>query len=277
MITFYSTVFFIFGACIGSFLNVVILRTHEKKTLDGRSRCPHCKHELQTLDLIPIFSYLALQGKCRYCKHKLSIQYPLIELTTAILFTIAFLVWGQTLTEEGLTPVSLIAFLFSLFLISVLIVVTVYDLRWGLIPDKIVVPASLTAVFYTLFKFGWLLFTDPNRMTTLIDLGVYLLLVLGVGGFFATLIVGTKGKGMGGGDLKLSVFIALALGFPLTIIALLLAFLTGAVASVILLLSGKKGFKSQIPFGPFLALGALLSMILGTNLWSAYLQMLGFN
>src|SRR3990170_1981654 len=98
----------IFGTCIGSFLNVVILRTHEKKTLGGRSQCPYCKHELRPVDLIPILSYLLLRGKCRYCGHRLSPQYPLVELLAAASFSLLFLVWGQTLTDKGLTPVLLL-------------------------------------------------------------------------------------------------------------------------------------------------------------------------
>ena len=284
MIIFYSIVLFILGSCIGSFLNVVILRTHEKKTLGGRSQCPYCKHELQTLDLVPVISYLVLQGKCRYCSHKLSIQYPLVELLTAVSFTLVFLAFNSDFVSSiwylvsGIqnTKYEILNILFAFFVTSVFMVVSVYDLRWGLIPDKIILPASITALTYQI-----LLFVLNTRYeilnTALLGLGLTLLTAFCVGLFFLLLIVVTKGKGMGGGDLKLSVFIALALGFPLTLIALLLAFLTGALASVILLLSGKKGLKSKIPFGPFLALGAVLSMILGPNLWRAYLQMLGFN
>ena len=273
MTIFYSIVLFAFGACIGSFLNVVILRTHSKKTLGGRSQCPHCEHELQTLDLVPVISYLVLQGRCRYCQHKFSIQYPLVEFLTATLFVLLFL---HSPLQNAYTFLNLFELLFFLFVAAVLVVVTVYDLRWGLIPNKIILPASIIAFIYQL-----LVFIANIKLgsldSALLGFGLTLLTAFCVGLFFLLLIVATKGKGMGGGDLKLSVFIALALGFPLTIIALLLAFLTGAVASVILLISGKKGLKSKIPFGPFLALGAVLSMLVGTNLWSLYLQMLGFN
>ena len=272
----YTFIFFIFGSVIGSFLNVVILRLHEGKPVTGRSHCPHCQHQLKTADLIPIFSYILLRGKCRYCGHKLSIQYPLVELLAAVSFALFFLVWGQTLTDKGLTPVLLLSFLFSLFSISVLIVVSVYDLRWGLIPDKVILPALVISLLYQLILLPVLMYTSEvyiSGVDILLDLGTVGL----VGAFFFSLIFITRGKGMGGGDLKLSIFIALALGFPQAIIALLLAFLTGALASVILLSSGKKGLKSHVPFGPFLALGAYLALLWGSQLWSAYLQVLGFN
>lgn len=259
---------FIFGAAIGSFLNVVILRTHIGKTLGGRSECPDCHHQLSTPDLIPILSYLLLSGKCRYCRHKLSIQYPLVELSTAILFTLAFLVSSQILTSTLNIP-NLLSLIFNLFIVSVLIVITVTDLRWGIIPDNIVLPASLVVFVYQIvLNF----FLTPDYRLFIFNLAA----ALGIGLFFLLLILVTKGKGMGGGDLKLSIFIGLALGWPLAILAIFLGFLTGAIGSVMLLILGKKGLKSSIPFGPFLALGALLVMLLGRQVLEIYFKTLGF-
>lgn len=277
---------FIFGAVIGSFLNVVILRLKANKRLDGRSACPACHHQLDIIDLIPIVSYLLLSGKCRYCGHTISWQYPAVEALTAITFALIFLYAGYLAT---FTWIGLLGFVFALFVVSVLIIVSVYDLRWGLIPDKVILPASLVALAYLIVVFVVSMFSLFASTPELVGsetsftqspffaFGLDLLTALLIGLFFLALIVFTRGKGMGGGDLKLSIFLGLALGFPGAIIGLLLAFLTGATASIILLLSGKKGLKSTVPFGPFLALGAYLAMVFGAPLWTAYLHVLGFN
>ncbi len=268
----YSLLVFVLGACIGSFLNVVILRTHAGKSLGGRSECPHCKHELATFDLIPILSYLLLlSGKCRYCGHKLSPQYPLVEFLTAAAFVIVFL----SQYPNYLIGFNLLGLLFSFFVSSVLIVITVTDIRWGIIPDKIILPASLVALFYQVLIF--LINTRYEILNTAMrDFGLTILTTALLGGFFLALILITKGKGMGGGDLKLAIFIGLALGFPSAVIGILLGFLTGAIGSVMLLLLGKKGLKSSIAFGPFLALGAYFALVFGPSLWTAYLRSLGF-
>ncbi len=287
---------FLFGAAIGSFLNVVILRLHSGRTLGGRSQCPHCHHTLATLDLIPILSYLLLSGKCRYCGHKLSIQYPLVELTAAILFTIAFLSWGQaafgcqTLIPQCLTPVNLSSLIFNLFLVSVLIVISVYDLKWGLVPDKIILPASVIAFGYQLLTFVIASVTKQSNLSSrgLLDersqgflssfemtLLPNLFTAFGIGLFFFLIILFTKGKGMGGGDFKLSIFIGLALGWPLALVAVFLGFLTGALGAVMLILLGKKSFKQTVPFGPFLALGSLLAILVGNQILELYLKSMG--
>lgn len=271
--TLVTILIFILGACIGSFLNVVILRVREGKSLGGRSHCPYCKHRLTTADLIPILSYLLLSGKCRYCRHQFSVQYPLVEALTALSFALIFL-YSPIYMSPNLS--NLLEFIFYLFTAAVLIVVSVYDLRWGLIPDKVVLPASVLAFAYQILLFV----LDTKYMvlnTALAGFGFDILTALLVGLFFLFLIVITRGRGMGGGDLKLSVFIGLTLGFPGAIIGVLLAFLTGAAASVILLVTGKKGLQSQIPFGPFLALGAYIAILVGQDLWTAYLRLLGFN
>ena len=255
---------FLFGAAIGSFLNVVILRTHAGKSFDGRSECPNCKHQLAVLDLIPILSYLLLSGKCRYCKRKLSFQYPLVELLTAVSFTLVFLSQISSL----LNPFFLLTFAFLLFVVSVLIVISVYDLRWGIIPDKIIIPASIAAFLYQLV---FNLILVQNYKLLIINLA----LAFGISVFFFLIILVTRGRGMGGGDFKLSIFIGLALGWPLALVAIFLGFLTGALAAVMLILLGKKSFKQTVPFGPFLALGALLTILVGKEILELYLKSMG--
>lgn len=274
MVFIYSILCFILGATIGSFLNVVILRTHEGKSLDGRSSCPHCKHQLSVFDLIPILSYLSLNGKCRYCQHKFSAQYPIVELVTAIAFSFLFFNWVQNTINYDIH--STLTLLFEFFVTSVLIVVTVTDIKWGLIPDKVIIPASFTAFIFQLLIFLSLFLNGSFGIQAyFIDFCLTIITAFLIGLFFYLLIVATRGRGMGGGDFKLSIFIGLIFAWDLALLAIFLGFLTGAIGSVMLLLTGKKALKSSVPFGPFLALGAALTLLLGKQVLEIYLKTLG--
>lgn len=270
-----SVVFFALGAAIGSFLNVVIFRLDSKKDLSGRSECLNCHHVLGVWDLIPIFSYLYLSGKCRYCHQKISPQYPLVELTTALAFTCAYIFLTASASlgfAEISSWVSWLRFAYLLFFFSVLIVLTVFDLKKGIIPDKILFPAILLATIY-------LVVYSLTRESSVFEVArlatIDLLSTTAIAVFFLFLIVVTKGRGMGGGDFKLSIFIGLSLGWPLSLIGIVLGFLTGAFVAVMLILLGRKGFGQTIPFGPALALGAYLSALFGERLLGLYLKTLG--
>jgi prepilin signal peptidase PulO-like enzyme (type II secretory pathway) len=128
---------FVFGLCIGSFLNCLIYRLETEKTLKGRSFCPHCKHTLSWKDLIPVFSFAILGGKCRYCKNKISWQYPAVELATALVFLAIF--------AHTASPTNL---LFLFYIAASLVAIFVYDLKHYLIPDKILIPAAIIALAY---------------------------------------------------------------------------------------------------------------------------------
>jgi len=260
--------FFLLGSVIGSFLNVVIYRLDWKTGLSGRSQCPHCKHTLGIKDLFPIFSYLLLAGKCRYCQKPISPQYPLVETVTAVIFASSFFFLPAT---DNLFS-DYLKLIFYFFFFSVLIVLSVLDLKKGIIPDKIVLPAILIAFIY-------LIVINLSRSDQVFEIlrltAIDFATAFGIGFFFFLLILVTKGKGMGGGDFKLSILIGLALGFPLAIVGVILGFLTGAIAAVMLILTGKKGIKQTIPFGPFLAFGAYLSVLFGRELLGVYLKTLG--
>jgi len=247
--------FFIFGAFIGSFLGVLADRIPRSETIiKGRSHCEFCKKELKWLDLIPIFSFLFLKGKCRYCHKKLSWHYPIIELTTGILFALTFL-----FLRSGFT----ISLLFYLIIVSSLIVIFFTDLKYGIIPDKILLPAVIISAVY-------LLIFSPQSLI------MHLVSGFGACMFFLILVLITKGKGMGTGDVKFAFLMGLFLGFPQIIVGLYIAFLTGALISIILVLWGKKNFfKGTIPFGPFLVLGTLTSIFLGNFLLQKALLFLG--
>jgi prepilin signal peptidase PulO-like enzyme (type II secretory pathway) len=255
---------FIFGVCIGSFLNCVIYRTELQENmpagpgrkavsfLRGKSFCPHCKHTLKWLDLVPVFSFVFLLGKCRYCKKQISVQYPLVELATGLIF---LLISNQFQISNFLNLV------FLFYVASVLIVIFVYDLKHYLIPDKVLFPAIMIAFIYRLFEnFSSILF--------------FLLASLIASGFFLAIFLISKGRWMGFGDVKLAVLMGLLLGVQNVLAALFLAFFFGAIIGVILMVFGKKKLKSEIPFGPFLIIGTFLAMLYGSQIIQWYLNFL---
>jgi prepilin signal peptidase PulO-like enzyme (type II secretory pathway) len=241
---------FIFGLCVGSFLNCAIYRIEVKKTLKGRSFCPHCKHNLSWMDLFPVFSFLLLGGKCRYCKAKISWQYPIVEASTAVIFLLIFLVFGLNFIE--------LVVLF--YIASSLIIIFVYDLKHYLIPDKILFPAIAVAFFYQLFL---------NFNFQILN---YILAALIASGFFFVIWFFSKGEWMGFGDVKLAILMGFLLGLNKVLVALFLAFFFGAIIGIILMVFRKKGLKSEIPFGPFLITGTFSSMFLGNQIIQWYLN-----
>jgi prepilin signal peptidase PulO-like enzyme (type II secretory pathway) len=243
---------FLFGLCIGSFLNCVIYRLEQKKDLSGRSFCPHCRHTLSWKDLFPVLSYLSLGGKCRYCKKKISIQYPIVEIFTGLVFVLIF---SQL---YNFNVGSLVNIIFLFYITSVLIIIFVYDLKHYLIPDKILFPAIILSFVYRIIN-----------ITSFLDF-FYASLIGSI--FFLIMFLISKGKWMGFGDVKLAILMGLVLGIKGVLLALFLAFLFGAVIGTILIFFQKKGFKSEIPFAPFLVMGTFLAMIFSEQIISWYLN-----
>lgn len=236
---------FIFGLCIGSFLNVLIYRLPHFLPITGRSFCPKCKKKILWYDNIPLVSFILLRGKCRTCHSPISLQYPLVELATGILtvYSIQYAVFsGENLLNT----------FYYLLLLYALIVVFVSDLRYQIVPDQVIYPAIGISLI---------------RQISLIGQGwSFLLSGLGAGLFFLILHLVTRRRGMGMGDVKLAFLMGLVLGFPKIILALYLAFLTGAFVGVILILVGKKRFGEHIPFGPFLTSATLVSLFWGDEI-----------
>ena len=257
---------FLTGLIVGSFLNCVIYRLYSEESflksrprrktfsfLRGRSFCPNCKHILTWQDLIPVLSFLILKGKCRYCRKPISLQYPLVELATAILF---FLIW-QTAAFE------LRGFLFYSLITSFLIIIFVYDLKHYIIPDKVIYPAIVIAFLYNIYQFS-----INNQQLTINNF----LSALGSAAFFLTIVLISRGKWMGIGDIKLAFLMGLILSFPNILVALFLAFFIGAIVGVALIISGKKTLKSEIPFGPFLISGTFLALFFGQKILDWHLS-----
>ena len=246
----FSVVFFLYGIVIGSFLNVLILRTPLKESITfKRSHCMSCGHTLAWYDLFPLFSYLFLGGKCRYCKEHISCQYSIIEGLNGILYIILFLC-------HGLTVETILYCLCT----SSLLALSVIDARTREIP----VGFNIFILFLGLIR----LLTDLSHWSQ------YVIGFFAVSGFLFLLILITKGKGMGGGDMKLMAATGLLLGWKLNI----LAFLIGCIlASVIhLTMMAIKKADRTMAFGPYLSAGIYIAMIWGEQLVSWYLSMWAF-
>lgn len=241
---------FILGLVIGSFLNCVVYRTEKKRTfLKGRSFCPHCKHVLSWQDLIPVFSFLILKGKCRYCRKKISFQYPLIELATALLFVLIINLESSILN------------IIFLFIISAfLIIIFVYDLKHLIIPDKFIYPAIVISFIYQLIN---------------LRLGILNNILAGLAGLFLflSIVIVSHGKWMGVGDVKLVFLIGLLLGWPEILVALFISFFSGAIIGIGLISAKKKGLKSEVPFGPFLVFGTFIALFWAVEIIQYYFNL----
>lgn len=252
----YLFILFVLGSAIGSFLNVVIDRTTRNETIMGRSYCDHCRAKLGMLDLFPIISFIGLGAKCRYCKKPLSWQYPLVESVTAVLF--AFTFWY--LAGNNILGIPVI--IYYLFLISVVEVVAAVDWKFSLIPTTFVFAASVVSLFYNYFALSSPLFLD------------HILAAFGAALFFLIIVVITRGRGMGQGDVVLAFLMGIVLGTTGVAVSVFLAFLLGALVSIALILFRKRKFGQTVPFAPFLVTGFLMALFWAGPIVNWYLQVL---
>jgi leader peptidase (prepilin peptidase)/N-methyltransferase len=252
-------ILFAFGLAIGSFLNVVAMRydgehfLFSTKLIGGRSHCEQCKKTLRWFELVPLFSFVVQGGRCRRCKTRLSIQYPIVELLSGIIF----------LAVPLAIPVVLVAALW-IVVFEALLVMALIDIRLGIIPDEINIFLGVIGVLLLL-------------VPTPLDAGAVLIKIisaLGAGIFFALLIAVTRGKGMGMGDLKLAIPLGLLFGWPEISLVLMAAFVIGAVVGMIAVARGTNSMKGTLPFGPFLALGAVTAFFWGASVIGWYLSLL---
>ncbi len=236
-------IIFLYGSIFGSFLNVVIDRLpRDEKFFKDRSYCESCKKTLRWYDLIPLFSFLFLRGKCRYCKKPIPPRLFLIELFCGLMFVLLY-------SLNSTLPFSALVSIFAIFL--AVFAIFMIDVKHKIIPDVLLIVILIAALLYH-FVLGH-------------DFSEYLLSGFISLLFFLALFLGTKGRGMGFGDVKFSFVIGFLLGFPHTVIAFYSAFLTGAIISVILILSKRKKLRGEtIPFGPFLIVG-IATALLFTN------------
>lgn len=243
---------FILGTIIGSFLNVVALRYNTGMTLKGRSKCFSCGKNLEWHELVPILSFFYQGGECKKCKSKISWQYPLIEILAGALFILIFYYFPPISLQASFNTV------FYLFITSLLIVITIYDIKHKIIPDPIV----YLFAFVSLFK----LFISPELTLVLPSFSDVISGPLLASPFFFIWLF-SKGKWMGLGDAKLRLGIGWVLGLMGGLSAIILAFWIGAIVSVVWIYIVFRKFKSkqEIPFGPYLILGMYLVLFFGIS------------
>ena len=238
---------FVMGLCVGSFLNVVIARVPEgRSVVSPGSACPRCKAEIQWFDNVPLVSYALLRARCRHCGEPISIRYPLVELVTGLLFVLAG--WQAGLGVD-LLP--------ALVLLATLVAITAIDLDRQLIPDVLSLPGIAAGLLLSTLtgKPGWL----DSLIGALVG-----------GAIFFVIIVASRG-GMGGGDMKLGAMLGAFLGWKLVLVGIMLSVLAGGVLAIVLLALRRRGRKDAVPFGPFLALGGAVSLFWGQALLEWYL------
>lgn len=287
---------FLLGLAVGSFLNVVIFRW-EKGNFLGRSHCPKCGHILKWYELVPVLSFIIQRGKCRKCRMPISWQYPLVELSTGVLFALIF-------SKFASWPAFIVVFrqfdfyyfgiyltlLFWFFALSVLICASVFDFREYIIPNKIVFWGAIISFFhaiavnffantvYFLYPKNGFNFLYPyaeifNRLSG--SIFYYLIGAVLASGFLWIIYLLTRGKGIGFGDVKFGIFLGLAFGWPDILMVLILAFIIGAVWGLLLVIMGRKKMKGMLPFGPFLSFGAILTILIGGMIIKWYFGMWG--
>ncbi|MCL6471951.1 MAG: prepilin peptidase [Firmicutes bacterium] len=265
METILSIVIFIFGLVVGSFLNVCAYRIPKGESIAyPPSHCPTCGSQIKPWDNIPLLSYIILRGKCRSCGQKISLRYPVVELLTGIL-------WVSIYWQYGVSN----RMVLGIFFVTVLIVLSVIDFNIRLIPDKILLPSMLVS-------FAFLILCPLKIASLPVIAGIRPLWA--IAGFFAGggslyLIAALaplifKKQAMGGGDIKLAAFMGLYLG-GYVFVALFIGFFLGALIGIALIVLGKRSMQDMIPFGPFLAAGAILTIFFGPQLWHGYLSLAG--
>ncbi len=261
---------FILGLIAGSFANCAIFRFGERESaLDGRSRCPKCRHGLAWYDLIPVVSFFIRRGKCRYCQKPISWQYPAVELAVAGLFCAAAWRFYPAVFAGHFSFFPLFELSAWWIFLAAMAVVFTADWRWYLIPDGALI-AGLIAVLalragvlaqdYFLFgRIDFAALADPFSGAAF------------AGGLFLAMFLASRGKWMGFGDVKLAFLMGLALGFWPVLLAVFLANLFGAIMGLGMVLAKKKTMSSPIPFGPFLVAGLLISLFFAPAILDWYL------
>jgi leader peptidase (prepilin peptidase)/N-methyltransferase len=261
---------FLLGVSIGSFLNVLISRLPNNQSIAGRSHCPHCRHRLAALDLIPVLSYITLKGKCRYCYKKISFIYPAVEILTGAFFIIT---WFSAPTLNNASEYfiqNIIIKTSYLIIISSLIVIFFSDTRTQIIPDSIQLLLFVAAL---IFKIA----LDASYFDKLISSLLYSFIAAALVMLpILFLFLATRGRGMGFGDVKLAFTIGFLLGTEKGFLALYLAFIIGALLGLTLIMLRRKNLHSRIAFGPFLVTGMGIMLYCGERILGLMKLVYGF-
>jgi prepilin signal peptidase PulO-like enzyme (type II secretory pathway) len=269
----------ILGLILGSFVNAAVWRIHEqtkvskskkssKKYLSqlsivhGRSMCSACHHQLAAIDLIPVFSWVMLRGKCRYCGKRIP-DSPVVEIGTMLFFVFSYVWWPLQL--QGIqVPV----FVLWLMIGVGFMILTVYDIRWMLLPNRVVYPLLGLAIIQALLLIG----SASSPLHVLLE--TFLAMLIG-GGIFYLIFQISGGQWIGGGDVKLGWLLGIIMASPTrSLLYIFVAALGGTVAAIPMLMSRKLNRTSTVPFGPFLMLGAVVVQLFGASILAWYEHLL---
>jgi prepilin signal peptidase PulO-like enzyme (type II secretory pathway) len=253
-----ALIFLILGIILGSFINAWVWRIENNLSVaKGRSMCPHCKHTLAWYDLIPVLSYVALKGKCRYCKAKISRQYPIIELTTGLLFMSTYILLSPA-SIQGWVQLGII------LLISILLVAAyIYDAKHMELPEIFMLPAIALGVVYFGLNIIWQGYTAMIPQS--IAIAVFVLAYVALWYF-------SKGQWLGAGDIRLAAIMALVLTPKQLLVGVFAAYLIGSIYGVSIIIKSKKKRGVKVPFGPFLIIGFYFGLFFGTQIANWYLS-----
>jgi prepilin signal peptidase PulO-like enzyme (type II secretory pathway) len=281
-----SVLLFALGVILGSFVNAVGLRYYgegrlfDLSVIGGRSQCPQCQKQLSWYELIPVISFLIQQGKCRYCERPLSWQYPLVEIAGGLIMLLPVYFYNyfdlahKVLSGQSITPYLIIAAVWT-FAAFAMLLLTIIDWRLQIIPDQInLFLAGLGVVMIYLpttsfLKNYALIFGGPMSLFANHLLAAFIGLA-----FFGAIIALSRGKAMGGGDMKLAGALGLLIGYPDIIVVIISAFVIGAIWGLYLIASHKKKFKENVPFGPFIVTGVFVTIFFGHTLANWYFTLI---
>jgi leader peptidase (prepilin peptidase)/N-methyltransferase len=270
----------VFGLCMGSFVNALVWRLHSQfikhkqgKTsshlndvkdkdlsiMQGRSMCPNCHHELAARDLVPVLSWLSLRGKCRYCHKPISKQYPLVETLTAALFVFSYIFWPFPITGSQTT-----LFILWLVLLVGLVALSIYDLHWMILPNRLIYPLSIVALASAVIT----IVSSSTPAKAALD--VFIAVSIS-GGIFYVLFQVSQGGWIGGGDVKLGWLLGLVVATPgRSILLIFIASLSGCIITLPLMAVNRLKRDSTVPFGPFLIIAAIIVQLFGHALLTRY-------
>jgi prepilin signal peptidase PulO-like enzyme (type II secretory pathway) len=273
---FLKIILFVFGLCLGSFINALQYRIQIGKKNTDRSYCPKCKHQLAWYDNIPLLSWIMLGARCRYCHKPISIQYPLIELGVGLIFVGVGLKTGfiqmandYILGINNFSFISFVSFLLLAVISTCLILTALHDAKTKYVLSPIVYTTAFLALCWLVVNYlgSWTIAELGNYLLSNISAMIFFGLI-----FFLIYFV-SRGKWMGAGDIEIAAMIGLFLGWPNSLVAFYFAFIIGAVFGLVKILAKKARMKSEIPFGPFLIAGTFFALFFGEQLFSFYAKL----
>lgn len=268
----------VFGLIFGSFVTAIVWRVREQEIghrakhsdknnlsiTSGRSQCPHCRHKLAAKDLVPVFSWLYLRGRCRYCRQRISPAYPITELAMAVIFVSLFAYWPGGVYGTSQWVLLLSAMGASIGLLALL----VYDLKWMILPNRIIYPTLFVAAAGRLF---YIAAFEPRVLHAL---AAWLASLLVASGIFWLIFTVSKGQWIGYGDVRLGLITGTLLASPgKSLLMIFIASLLGAIAALPSMVSGQRNLTSKLAFGPFLIVATWLSLLFGDALIDRYLNL----